>query len=136
MSAAALRGLAERLEDLAAAVRRVDATTAVEAEVRRFLTSRPPRLSGGLRDVLGRDAIEATTHLRRRAGHPCVLLDRGEQVEVLLGDRSLTMPARIRPALEEVRTLGGLTPADLSLDPVSSLVLCRRLIREGLLEIA
>jgi bifunctional lysine-specific demethylase and histidyl-hydroxylase NO66 len=129
-------GLADRLAELADAVRRVDSVEAVQAEVRRFLTSRPPRLSGGLHDVLGRAEISATTRLRRRAGHPCVLLDRGEQVEVLLGDRSLTVPARVRPALEEVRARGELTPADLSLDPDSSLVLCRRLVREGLLEIA
>ena len=128
--------LAVRLEELAAAVRRVDAPAAVEAEIRRFLTTRPPRLAGGLHDVLGRESIDATTRLRRRAGHPCVLLDRGDQVEVLLGDRSLTMPARIRPALDEVRSRGELTPADLPLDPQSALVLCRRLLREGLLEIA
>ena len=128
--------LAVRLEELAAAVRRVDAPAAVEAEIRRFLTTRPPRLAGGLHDVLGRESIDATTRLRRRAGHPCVLLDRGDQVEVLLGDRSLTMPARIRPALDAVRSRGELTPADLPLDPQSALVLCRRLIREGLLEIA
>ena len=129
-------GLAERLEQLAEAVRRVDADAAVETEIRRFLTSRPPRLAGGLRDVLGRDGIGATTTLRRRAGQPCVLLDRGDTVEVLLGDRSLSVPARIRPALEEVRGRDELTPADLPLDPESSLVLCRRLVREGLLEIS
>ena len=128
--------LAERLEELAAAVRRVDAPAAVEDEVRRFLTTRPPRLAGGLHDVLGREAIDATTRLRRRPGHPCVLLDRGDQVEVLLGDRTMTAPARIRAALDEVRARDEFTPADLPLDPESNLVLCRRLIREGLLEIA
>lgn len=128
-------GLATRLERLADAVRALDADAAVEAEVRRFLTSRPPRLAGGLHDVLDRDAIVATTTLRRRPGHPCVLLDRDDTVEVLLGDRSLTVPARIRPALEEVRGREKLTPGDLPLDPESSLVLCRRLVREGLLEI-
>lgn len=127
-------GLAERLERLAEEVRRADATAAVETEIRRFLTSRPPRVAGGLRDVLAE--ITADTRLRRRPGHPCVLLDRGEQVEVLLGDRSLTVPARVRSALEEVRLREELTPADLPLDPQSNLVLCRRLVREGLLETA
>ncbi|MDH2415303.1 cupin domain-containing protein [Nocardioides sp. CER19] len=129
-------GLADRLEALADEVRRLDAASAAESEIRRFLTSRPPRLSGGLHDVLGVDRIDASTPLRRRPGHPCVLLDKGDQVEVLLGDRSMTGPARIRPALEEVRVRGELTPADLPLDPSSSLVLCRRLVREGLLELA
>ncbi|MBZ5738261.1 cupin domain-containing protein [Nocardioides mangrovi] len=125
--------LADRLEALAGAVRRTDPTAAVEREVRRFLTSRPPRLAGGLHDVLG--TVEADTRLRRRPGHPCVLLDRGEQVEVLLGDRSMTVPAWTRPALDEVRVRADLTPADLPLDPQSNLVLCRRLVREGLLAI-
>ena len=130
--------LADRLEALADEVRRVDATAAVETEVRRFLTSRPPRLAGGLVDVLAVGSLADDSSLRRRPGHPCVLLDRGETVEVLLGDRTMTVPARIRPALDEIRSRGGLTPGDLAahLDPQSRLVLCRRLIREGLLEIA
>ena len=126
--------LADRLTALADEVRRVDATAAVETEVKRFLTSRPPRLPGGLHDVLG--TVEESTTLRRRPGHPCVLLDRGEQIEVLLGDRAMTVPAWIRPALDAVRARETLTPADLPLDPQSNLVLCRRLVREGLLEIA
>jgi mannose-6-phosphate isomerase-like protein (cupin superfamily) len=129
-------GLADRLEDLAARIREVDTAAAVEAEVRRFLTSRPPRLDHGLHDVLGLDAVTTGTVPRRRPGHPCVLLDRGERVEVLLGDRSMTVPARIRPALEEVRRRSTLTPADLPLDESSALVLARRLVREGLLELA
>ncbi len=133
---AALAGpLAERLERLAEAVRGLDAGVAVEAEVRRFLTSRPPRLEHGLHDVLAREAVADATTLRRRPGHPCVLVDRGDRVEVLLGDRSMTVPAWVRPALEEVRARGELTPADLPLDEQSRLVLCRRLVREGLLEI-
>lgn len=124
--------LADRLERLVSDLREVDTGAAVEAEIRRFLTSRPPRLSGGLHDVL--TEVTETTTLRRRPGHPCVLLDRGEQVEVLLGDRSITVPAWIRPALESIRTGGDFTPADLPLDARSNLVLCRRLVREGLLE--
>jgi bifunctional lysine-specific demethylase and histidyl-hydroxylase NO66 len=128
--------LADRLEELADAVRGIDAATAVEAEIRRFLTSRPPRLAGGLHDVLALDTVTDTTPLRRRPGHPCVLLDRGDRLEVLLGDRSMTVPAWIRPALEEVRARAVLTPADLPLDEQSRVVLCRRLVREGLLETA
>jgi hypothetical protein len=65
-----------------------------------------------------------------------VLLDRGDRVEVLLGDRSMSVPVWIRPALEEVRRRETLTPADLPLDERSALVLARRLVREGLLELA
>ena len=132
-------GLARRLEQLAGRVREVDAAAAVENEVRRFLTTRPPRLSGGLRDVLGVRELDDATPLRRRPGHPCVLLGAADgRLEVLLGDRSLHVPAWLRPALEEVRARPVLTPGDLAdrLDPQSRLVLCRRLVREGLLEVA
>ncbi|PWN01989.1 cupin [Nocardioides silvaticus] len=129
--------LADRLAALAEDVRRLDAAAAAETEVRRFLTSRPSRLAGGLHDVLAlKQGIDDDARLRRRPGHPCVLLDRGGRVEVLLGDRSMTVPAWIRPALEEVRARSTFTPGDLAehLDAESRLVLCRRLLREGLLE--
>ncbi|MFC5731575.1 MULTISPECIES: cupin domain-containing protein [Nocardioides] len=131
------QALAGRLESLAEEVRRLDPASAVETEIRRFLTTRPTRLPGGLNDLLAlRQDVTDDTALRRRPGHPCVLLDRGDQVEVLLGDRSLMVPAWIRPALEQVRALESFAPSDLSglLDPQSRLVLCRRLLREGLLE--
>ena len=96
--------LAERLVAVAEAVRRLDAGSAVETEIRRFLTTRPPRLPGGVTDVLAlRAGIDDDTRLRRRPGHPCVLLDGSDSVVVLLGDRSLTVPAWIRPTLNEVR---------------------------------
>jgi mannose-6-phosphate isomerase-like protein (cupin superfamily) len=131
--AALSAGLADRLDELADAVRRVDAGAAVEAEIRRFLTSRPSRLSGGLHDVLGE--VTPTTVLRRRPGHPCVLLEHGDRIEVLLGDRSIDVPAWLRPALDEIRVGSELIPEALPLDPRSGVVLCRRLVREGLLEI-
>jgi mannose-6-phosphate isomerase-like protein (cupin superfamily) len=129
--------LGDRLEALAAEVRRVDPTAAVQAEVRRFLTSRSPRLPGGLKDVLAAGDLDDTTLLRRRPGHPCVLLDRGDRIDVLLGDRSIDVPAWLRPALDEIRARPELRPADLAdvLDPQSRLVLCSRLTREGLLEV-
>lgn len=133
-------GLADRLGALADEVRRVDPAVAVDAEVRRFLTSRSPRLPGGLKDVLALDSVDDTTPLSRRAGHPCVLLDVPDEpgrLEVLLGDRSLFVPAWLRPALEDLRNRPELRPTDLAhlLDPQSRVVLCRRLVREGLLEV-
>lgn len=129
--------LAQQLESLADRVRGIDAGAAVDREIRRFLTTRSPRLDGGLHDVLAAGTIDDGTLLRRRAGHPCVLLPRDETVEVLLGDRSLQMPAWLSPALTDLRTRRELAPRDLAehLDPQSRLVLCRRLVREGLLEV-
>ena len=49
------------------------------------------------------------------------------------------MPARIRPAMEVVVMFKEFAPADLGehggLDEESRLVLCRRLLREGVLEV-
>lgn len=133
-------GLAGRLGDLAASIVGLDPPRAVEQEVRRFLTGRSPRLPGGLTDVLDVRDLADDTLLRRRPGHPCVLVDRpdGERLEILLGDRSLDVPAWLRPAIERIRTAAELRPADLSdlLDAQSRLVLCRRLVREGLLTVA
>ena len=129
-------GLAERLAALAEQIRTLDPAVPVEAEIRRFLTSRPSRLPGGLADgVALRGGLTDDAVLRRRPGHPCVLLDRGERIEVLLGDRSLTMPAWLRPAIERLRALPTFCPADLDLDHESAIVLCTRLVREGLLEV-
>ncbi len=129
-------GLADRLDVLAEQIRSIDPAEQVAAEIRRFLTSRPSRLSGGLADVVTlRSGLSDESVLRRRAGHPCVLLDRGDRLEVLLGDRALTMPAWLRPTLEQIRALATFRPADLDIDDQSALVLCRRLVREGLVEI-
>ncbi|KAA1417864.1 cupin [Nocardioides humilatus] len=129
--------LAERLASLAEEIRQLDAGAAVTADIRRFLTSLPPRLAGGLVDGLAlRGELDDSTRLRRRPGHPCVLSDDGEHLELLLGDRAMTVPRWIRPALEEIRARPDFKVGDLAdhLDPPSRQVLCRRLVREGLLE--
>jgi lysine-specific demethylase/histidyl-hydroxylase NO66 len=130
-------GLAARLTGLAEAVARLDVGAATAGEVDRFLTGRNPRLRGGVSDVLATRNLEDGTRLRRRPGHPCVLRSVGERLVVLIGDRSLEMPAWLRPAMEVVQSSTELRPADLAptgLDETSRLVLCRRLVREGLLE--
>lgn len=134
-------GLADRLARLADEVRSLDPEVLAAGERDRFLTSRGPRLRGGLVDRLSLDRIDDTTVLHRRPGHPCVL--RPDDPEpgrgrVLLGDRSLTVPGWVLPAIEEVRGRDRITPAHLApyLDAPSRLVLCRRLVREGLLTVA
>jgi hypothetical protein len=93
-------------------------------------------MSGALLDRAALlDGLEAGTTLRRRPGRPCRLVEDGAALRVLLGDRVLRVPARLRPALEHVAGHDELAPADLPLDGESALVLCRRLVREGLLEV-
>ncbi len=127
--------LGRHLSDVADRLRGVDPAVVVQDEVRRFLTSRPPRLEGALVDGLALDTIDDDTLLRRRPGHPCVLIDKGDRLDVLLGDRTLDVPARIRPALDVVSHRRELRPRDLPLDEQSRLVLARRLVREGLLRV-
>jgi hypothetical protein len=92
-----------------------------------------------LRDLLEVDRIGADTVLHRREGHPCVVTPvaaaDGERLRLLIGDRHLDVPARIAPAVDVVRDRATFTPADLGLDDPSNLVLARRLVREGLLEV-
>ena len=130
-------GLGPHLAAVADAVRRLAPADLAAQEATRFLGNRPPRVSGGLLDRAALLAgLDASTPLRRRAGRPCTLVEDGDALRVLLGDRVLRVPARVRPALEHVAGHRDLRPGDLpGLDQESALVLCRRLVREGLLEV-
>ena len=127
-------GLAARLETLADDVRRVDATAVATAATDRFLRTRPSRLRRGLVSGLVARALDEDTPLRRRPGVPCVRRDRGERLLLMLGDRTLDVPAWLGPVLDELRPGRVLTPSELPVSPQSAVVLCRRLLREGLLE--
>lgn len=130
--------LAGQLESLAEHVRLLDAEAIIAEQVRRFLTSRPTRQANGLRDSLA--TIGDDTALCRIPGRPCVLQADASpgRIQVLLGDRRLDVPAWLGAALERIRSSPDLRPADLAelLDLESRLVLCRRLVREGLLTLA
>jgi hypothetical protein len=125
----------ERLQALRESLASADASRVTDDLTEQFLTSRPPMLRGGLRDATHRAALSDTTLLRRRPGSLCVVRDEGEQLVLLLGDRRLSMPSWLAPALHEVCNRDQLAPADLPIDEQSRVVLCRRLVREGLLEI-
>ncbi len=127
-------GLADRLTALAAAVRGLDADALAREQAEGFLSSRPMSLAGGLRDRFALPGVTSETLLQRRRGRPFTLVDAPEdRVRVLLGDRHLDVPARLRPTLERVAERHELRPANLHdlLDPESALVLCRRLVLEG-----
>ncbi|MGV1030338.1 MAG: JmjC domain-containing protein [Dermatophilaceae bacterium] len=129
--------LAVRVAALAKTLAEQDAQRLADEHIRRFLTSRLPRLRGALRDRLRLDRLADDTPLRRRPGRPLAIVAEGDKIALLVGDRTLRVPARIRPAVEAVAAAERLTPADLAgwLDGTGRLVLCRRLIREGVLEL-
>jgi lysine-specific demethylase/histidyl-hydroxylase NO66 len=128
-------GLGERLGSLLDALAATDVTRLADDQTRSFLEKRNAHLRGSLVDRMSLGSVKGDTTLRRRPGKPCLLRPDGDRLHLLLGDRRMTVPARITDAVERVRTLGAFTPDDLGLDPESALVLCRRLIREGLLEV-
>jgi mannose-6-phosphate isomerase-like protein (cupin superfamily) len=130
-------GIAARLGPLVAALGALDPAEVAEDEARLFLTDRTLWQRGSLRDRMAVRELADDTPLRRRHGHPCVLRPAGDKLRVLIGDRSLLMPGHLQACLEIVRTADVVRPADLAehLDPESRLVVCRRLVREGLLEV-
>jgi len=127
--------IAENLQELIAAFGAQQPHALAAGQASRFLTTRHRPLRGALRDRIRLPEITDTTVLVRHPGTPCVLAATGDRLRVLLGDREVRMPQRLRAPMEFVRDHERLRPADLAawLDPESRLVLTRRLVREGLL---
>lgn len=129
--------LTEMLSLLARRVRATEAAALAVAEVERFLTSRKTLARGGVRDRLTLANLSDETKLRRRNGSVCRLVTSGDRLRMLLGDRELNVPARLLAPMEFVVSTTELCPRDLAewLDPPSRIVLARRLVAEGLLEV-
>jgi mannose-6-phosphate isomerase-like protein (cupin superfamily) len=128
-------GLAEKLGGLTAALTGADLQRVVDEQAQSFLEGRRTSLRGALVDRMQLDRVTSDTTLRRRPGKPCVTRRDGDRLHLLLGDRRLSVPSRVAEAVDRARTLAVFTPEDLGLDPESALVLSRRLVREGLLEV-
>ena len=128
--------LSARLGDLAALLSGLDVAAEADRLETSFSTGRQPLLSGGLRDLLDLRELGADTPLRRRPGSRCTVKQRDGSLELLLGDRRLTLPAAAHTAVRFVVDADGLRPRDVpGIDQAGALVLCRRLVREGLLEV-
>jgi len=132
--------VAAHLEQLRAWLDKVDVEAVAARTARRFWSGRTPMLAGQLHQLSLLDEINDGSRVRRRPGTICRVrldVDAGS-VHVLLGDRELHMPGsleRIVHRLADARgeiEVGAL--AD-QLDQSSRLVLVRRLVREGLLEV-
>jgi hypothetical protein len=126
-----------RVRQLAHELGAADPVAVAERWVTRFLTNRPSMLSGAFLDALADPALDPRTELRRRPGSICELRVDGDRMDVLLGDRRLRMPAWVEPAMRTVACAVTVTATELTpwIDPGSGMVLVRRLVREGLLEV-
>lgn len=131
--------LRDRLAEVAARLRASgDLCAVAEAEAERFWSGRTPDLTGGLRDLLEVDHLDDHTTLRRRTDLRTTLTTTDDgRVEVVLPDRVMRLPAAVRPALERILAARVLRPGDLDdlMDTDSRAVLCRRLVREGILTV-
>jgi lysine-specific demethylase/histidyl-hydroxylase NO66 len=126
-----------------------DAGAVAERLRDRFVANRTPLLEGQLLEIAALDEVGDDTQVVRRPGAVAHLRveppggdtgagDGGEvapRLQLVLGDRRLTMPAALEPAVRrlldgEPHRVGDL--ADL-LDAPSRRVLVRRLVREGIL---
>ncbi len=133
----------------------VDPAPLGEGLRRRFWSQRQPLLGGQLAQLVDLDRLDDATVVARRPGSICEPAAGGAspaglgdaadatadgasgQLRLLLGDRELVLPAAVEPALR--RLLDG-APRPVSeladlLDASSRLVLVRRLVREGLVEV-
>jgi lysine-specific demethylase/histidyl-hydroxylase NO66 len=128
----------ERLQALRVRLDKADPQDLADRMIRKFLTTRPPLAEGTLQAIVGLESVTDRAVLRRRPGAICELQPRGDRLQVLLGDRKLLMPAGAMPAMGLIAERETFAVGDLAghLDPESRLVLARRLIREGLLEVA
>jgi hypothetical protein len=127
--------LSERVEELRRFLDKVDLGRVADRAARRFWSNRPPLLEGQLRQLLALDELDDTTEVGRRPGAICHLRVAGGHLQLLLGDRTLTMPASLEPAVRQILDAASFRAADLEqLDGPSRLVLVRRLVREGLLQ--
>jgi bifunctional lysine-specific demethylase and histidyl-hydroxylase NO66 len=103
------------------------------ARVRRrtWAASRPAPVAP-LAQAAAARTLESSSLVRLR-GQLRVAVDQdGDDIRLSLGDRSLTLPASTRPAIDAVLSGTELTAGSLpGLDEADSLVLCRRLLREA-----
>lgn len=128
--------ISERLVTIAKSFAELDPSVLARSLRRKVLTTRQPLLRGQIHRLLTIDEIDDDSVVARRERSMCHLETVGGRLSVLLGDRELRMPGWLEPAMTVVASGERVIVADLpGLDEESRLVLIRRLVREGLLEV-
>lgn len=110
---------------------------ALQSHAERFWRSRRPLSTGRLTQLQLLDEIDAATRARRRAEGVFRVASEDETVTVSLGSREVRMPSFCEPALRFIADApGAFAASDLpGLDEASRVVLVKRLVREGALEV-
>jgi hypothetical protein len=93
-----------------------------------------PEPVGPLAHLAAAADLHADTPVRLRAGSRIRVDHSGDQLRLVLVDRSITIPVAASEAVRVALAGAPFTPAELpALDPDEQLVLVRRLLREGVL---
>jgi mannose-6-phosphate isomerase-like protein (cupin superfamily) len=129
--------LADRLTIAIERLTKLDTPGVARREADEFLRSRHPLVAGtfAARTRAG-TGVDESTRVRRRPGAVAELRPGADDLVLLIGDRELHMPSWVEPAVRTVVDGDVHAVVDVpSLDTESALVLVRRLVREGVLEV-
>jgi bifunctional lysine-specific demethylase and histidyl-hydroxylase NO66 len=130
--------VADRLDEAGRLIEKIDPREVAAQDIRRFLTGRPPVLKGLFRDLARLPDLTDGSLVGRREGAICELDSRGDRLHAMLGDREVAMPGWLAPAMDRILRSKSLRVIDLAKEipgAKSRLVLVKRLVREGLLEV-
>ena len=125
------------VEVLRAWLDQIDVDRLTQRVARRIMSTSQPIVRGQLRQLALLDDIDEQILVVRRRGATCALFADEKSLRVLLSDRELEMPLAAQPAMEEIASREHFRVRDLHehLTAESALVLVKRLIREGLLQV-
>lgn len=127
----------DRLSLITTHVESLDANAVAAAAGERFWASRPPLLNGQLHQLLAVAQLDDTTVVRRRPGTHSKVVVGDDAVAMVLGDRTVRLPARVTAAVRWVAAQERFAVGELAsfLDEEGRRVFVGRLVREAALMI-
>lgn len=131
------RAVESSIKEMQAWLDKVDLDELTQRVARKVKGSSLPLLRGQLRQLELAETLDESSVVARRRGATCFLVAGVEVLRVTLVDRELQMPLFVQPAMEKVAASDRFAVSQLHdvLDPESALVLVKRLVKEGLLEV-
>ncbi|MBA3431291.1 MAG: cupin [Actinobacteria bacterium] len=130
------QAIRDHLRELTQWIDKVDVDEVAARAARVLATTRHEIVTGQLEQLLALPRLGRDSVVRRRAGSVCLVVAMDDELAVLLADRELRMPLLTEGAMRFIRDREEFEVGELDehLDEAGSVVLVRRLIREGLLE--
>lgn len=129
-------GVAARLEEAAAWLRKLDPSELTDEVVECFRTQRQPRLEGQLGRLLHAELIDDDSVVRPRDGVARLRRGGDDRTEIVTADRVVALPAGLTAAVDRLLAGAEVRVGTLAgLDAEGRCVLVRRLVREGILTV-